>query len=84
VQALGASLTLFLGEKGVLAPEQVNPVAADFLPAAQDTAGHLTLLTAVQRLRARGVTVEETELALIRTWLASEPAKTAGIEGIDL
>ena len=84
VQALGASLTLFLGEKGVLVPGQMNPVAADFLPAAQDVRGHLTLLTALQRLQARGVAVEEAALAHARTWLASEEAKAAGIEGISL
>ena len=84
VQALGASLTLFLGEKGVLAPEQINPVAADFFAAAQDLGGHLTLLTALQRLQARGVTLDETALAPSRTWLASEEAKVAGLEGINL
>lgn len=84
VQALGASLTLFLGEKGVLAAEQMNPVAADFLPAAQDTGGHLTLLTALQRLQSRGVAVDETALTHIRTWLASDEAKTAGVAGISL
>lgn len=84
VQSLGASLTLFLGEKGVLAPEQMNPVAADFLPAAQDLRGHLTLITGLQRLQARGVAVDEAALAQARAWLASDEAKAAGVEGIAL
>ena len=84
VQALGASLTLFLGEKGVLAPEQMNPVAADFLPAAQDVGGNLTLLTALQRLQARGAAVDEAALAHAREWLASDAAKTAGVDGFAL
>ncbi len=84
VQALGASLTLFLGEKGVLAPEQMNPVAADFLPAAQDVRGNLTLLTGLQRLQARGVEVDEAAVAHARAWLASEEAKAAGVEGFAL
>lgn len=84
VQALGASLTLFLGEKGVLAPEQINPVAADFLPAAQDVRGQLTLLTALQRLQAQGGAVDEAALAHSRTWLATDEAKEAGVDGIVL
>jgi len=84
VQALGASLTLFLGEKGVLAPAQMNPVATDFLPAAQDVSGHLTLLTALQRLQARSAAVDETALAHARAWLASDAAKTAGVDGFAL
>ena len=84
VQALGASLTLFLGEKGVLEPEQINPVAEDLLPATQDVNGYLTLLTGIQRLQARGVVVEEAVLERARNWLASEEAKAAGIEGIAL
>ena len=84
VQALGASLTLFLGEKGVIASEHMNPVPADFLPAAQDVRGQLTLLTALQRLQARGVAVDEIALAHSRAWLASDEAKAAGIEGITI
>lgn len=82
VQALGSSLTLFLGEKGVLLPEQMNPVAADFLPAAQDLRGHLTLITALQRLQARGAAVDEAVLTHSRVWLASDEAKAAGLEGL--
>lgn len=84
VQSLGASLTLFLGEKGVLAPEQINPVAADFLPAAQDLRGQLALITGLQRLQARGVAVDEAALAHARNWLMSDEAKAVGIDGISL
>jgi len=62
----------------------MNPVAADFLPAAQDVRGNLTLLTGLQRLQARGVEVDEAAVAHARAWLASEEAKAAGVEGFAL
>jgi hypothetical protein len=84
VQALGAALTLFLAEKGVLAPEFATATAPDFLPAAKDTRGQLALVTALQRLQARGAPVDEAALAHARAWLASDDAKAAGVAGISL
>jgi hypothetical protein len=82
--ALGSALTLFLGEKDLLAPEQVVVGAADFLPAAKDARGQLALVTAIQRLTARGAAVDEVALAQARAWLASEEARAIGVAGIAL
>jgi hypothetical protein len=79
VHGLASALTLFLGEKGLLAPEQVLTTAADFLPAAKDARGQLTLLTALQRLKARGGGADEAALAGARAWLASEEARALGL-----
>lgn len=82
--ALGASLTLFLGEKDLLAPAQVLTAAVDFLPAAKDARGHLALVTALQRLKARGAAVDEAALAQAQAWLASAEAQAIGLTGISL
>ncbi len=84
VQALGAGLTLFLGEKNVLAPEHVVATAGDFLPAAKDARGQLALVTGLQRLQARGAAVDEAALAHARAWLATDEAKALGVAGINL
>jgi hypothetical protein len=82
--ALGASLTLFLGEKDLLAPAQVQVTAEDFLPAAQDARGHLALVTALPRLKARGGALDEAAVASARAWLASEEARALGLGEISL
>lgn len=86
--ALGASLTLFLGEKGVLAPPQVTADAKPFLAAAQanpeDLRSQLMLVTALLRLKARGVTLDEAAVEHARGWLGSEAARTADVAGIPL
>lgn len=86
VQALGGSLTLFLGEKQMLAPEHVTATAELFLAAAQanpaDHRAQLTLVTALQRLQARGAAVSEAALAHARAWLASDAASAVGASGI--
>lgn len=88
IQALGSSLTLFLGEKQMLAPEQVVAAVDLFLKAAQanpaDARAQLALVTALQRLQARGTTVDEAAFAHARAWLASDAAKTAGVSDIAL
>lgn len=88
VQALGGSLTLFLGEKQMLAAEQVVAPAALFLKAAQSNPGdaraQLALVTALQRLAARGATPDEAALAHARAWLASEAAAAAGVSNLAL
>lgn len=88
IQALGGSLTLFLGEKEMLAAEHVNAPAELFLKAAQenpaDARAQLALVTALRRLSARGAALPEAALAHARTWLASEAAATAGVQGLAL
>lgn len=88
VLALGGSLGLFLAEKGVLAPEHANAGADLFLRAAQtnpdDIRAQLTLVTGLQRLRARGAGIDEAALAHARAWLVTDAAKAAGVAGIEL
>lgn len=88
IHALGGSLTLFLGEKQMLPPELATAPAELFLAAAQanptDARAQLALVTALQRLQARGATVDEPALAHARTWLASDAATDAGMSGIAL
>ncbi|WP_415909120.1 hypothetical protein [Oleiharenicola sp. Vm1] len=86
IQALGGSLTLFLGEKQMLPPEQIAAPAALFLQAAQanpaDARAQLALVTALQRLQARGAAPDEAALAHARAWLASDAASAAGVAGV--
>lgn len=82
VQALGASLTLFLGEKDLLEPAQVQVSAADFLPAANNVRGRLALITALQRLKARGAEIDPTALSAAQSWLASDEARALGLSGV--
>lgn len=88
IQALGGSLTLFLGEKQMLVPEQVVAATEIFLKAAQanpaDARAQLALVTALQRLQARGATADEAALAHARTWLASDAATAAGVGDLAL
>ena len=88
LQALGASLSLFLGGKGLLPATQLPSDAAPFARAAQanpgDSRAQLTLVTALQRFKALGLPVDETALAAARAWLASDAAPAAGVVGLDL
>jgi hypothetical protein len=81
VQALGASLTLFLGEKNLLAPDQVAGTPAPLLAAAQanpgDVRAQLMLVSGLQRLRARGISPESHDMEQARTWLAGAAASAA-------
>ncbi|HEY4301002.1 MAG TPA: hypothetical protein VGM73_09025 [Candidatus Didemnitutus sp.] len=81
--ALGSALTLFLGEKNLLAPDQVATTTKSFLPAAGDIRGRLALLTGVQRLRTRGAVVDAADLAELKAWLASDEARALGLAGIE-
>ena len=88
IQALGASLGLFLSDKGLVPASHVAQDAALFLANAQanpaDVRAQLLLVTAVQRLQARGAAVSESALSHARAWLASDAAKAAGATGIAL
>ncbi len=84
LDVLGASLTLFLGEKTLLAPEQLTTTAA-----AQNTAAHqagqgesasLAWLTLGARARTLGVTSPQAPAAdPVRTALTSQAAQIAGM-----
>ena len=86
--SLGASATLFLGEKGLLAAGQVNPDAGLFLPAARnhpaDVRAQLTLVAALVRLKTLGAPADDAALGYARGWLTSPAAESAGVSGFEL
>lgn len=86
VQALGASLTLFLGEKGVLPAEQVQTAAAPFLAAARanpdDVRAQLALITALFRLKARGAAIDAAAQKQACDWLATPAAQAADVAAL--
>jgi hypothetical protein len=88
VFGLAATLTGFLGEKGVLAPEHVGAGVALQVQAAQanpdDVRAQLSLVSALVRMKSQGLPAEAAALAHARTWLASDAAKAAGVTGADL
>ena len=88
LHALGSSLSLFLGEKEVLDAAQVATEAAPFLAAARampdDIRAQLMLVTALQRLQARGAAVDPVALEHARAWLSSPAAAAAGVAGVEL
>lgn len=86
IQALGASLGLFLVEKEML-PAAHAPVTTElFLQNARanpgDARAQAALITALLRLRARGVEPEESARQHVREWLASESARAAGLAAL--
>jgi hypothetical protein len=81
VHALGAGLTLFLGEKGVLAPEQL-PAGTDLLLSAaqanpDDARAQLALVAALFRQKAQGIAPGSAALQHAGVWLASPAAQAA-------
>ncbi len=86
--ALGASVSLFLGGKGLLPSAHVPLEAAPFLQAARanpdDARAQLGLVSALGRLKATGAAANEDALAYARAWLASAAAQAAGVTGIAL
>jgi hypothetical protein len=88
LQALGASVSLFLGGKGLLPAAHVPMDAALFVRSAQanpdDPRAQLALVTALGRLKALGAPPDEAALAQARAWLASAAAQAAGVTGVEL
>lgn len=86
IQALGATLTQFLVEKGVIAPEQVTAGPALLLqntsanPA--DPRAHLALVAALFRQKAAGVPPDAAALAHAQAWLASDQAQKADMSAL--
>ncbi len=81
VHGLGAALTLFLGEKGVLAPEQV-PAGTDVLLQSaranpDDARAQLALVAALLRLKAQGIAPDPAAQQHASAWLASPAAQAA-------
>lgn len=88
LQALGASISLFLGGKALLPASHVRLETAPFVSAVRanpaDIRANLALITGLQRLKELGGTADDEALNLARTWLASEPAQALGLGSIEL
>lgn len=86
VMALGAALGLFLGEKDVLAPEQVPAGTAALLRSARanpsDARAQLALIAALLRLKARGAPVEPESMKQACDWLATPAAQAADVSAL--
>ena len=86
IQSLGATLSQFFGEKGVLAPEQVNGGTAWQLRDTQanpsDPRAYLTLIAGIMRQKAAGVDVDPAVLAHAQAWLATDQAQQADMAAL--
>ena len=86
LQGLGATLTLFLGEKGVLAPEQAAPNLDVLVASARanpdDARAQLTLVSAILRQKAQGLTPDAAALQQANAWLASPGAQAADVAAL--
>ncbi len=88
LQALGASISLFLGGKALLPANQLRLETAPFVAAVQanpgDVRSNLALVTGLQCLKELGGTLDDEALSLARSWLASDAAQALGLGGIEL
>ena len=85
-QALGAGLTFFLGEKGILPPGQMPADAALLLRAAQlnpDHAGaQLALAAQLLRMKSQGLAPDPEAYRHVCAWLASPAAQAADVSAL--
>lgn len=88
IQALGATLTQFLAEKGALATEQVPAGVAPQLANAQanpgDIRAQLTLVGSLLRQKAQGTALDPAALALAQAWLAGDAARQADVSALQI
>jgi hypothetical protein len=86
IHALGATLTQFLGEKGVLATAQAAPgLASQLLNTAANPAdprAQLTLVAGLFRQKAQGGPPEAVALAQAQAWLATDQAQQADMSAL--
>ncbi len=86
IQALGATLSQFFGEKGVLAPEQILPGVAWQLRDAQanpgDARAHLGLVSSLLRQKAQGAALDPAAAAVAQAGLATEAAQPADVAAL--
>jgi hypothetical protein len=86
LHGLGAALTFFLGEKGVLAPGQVPPGPAELLRAAEANPDHvaaqLALAALLLRQKALGAPMDEEARRQVCAWLSSERAQAADVAAL--
>lgn len=87
LQALGASVSLFLGGKALLPANHLRLETAPFVSAVQanpgDIRANLALVTGLQRLKELGGTLDDEAVSLARTWLASDAAQALGLGAIE-
>ena len=83
---LGAELTFFLGEKGIISPDQVPADATALLRAAQANPEHagaqLALASHLLRLKAQGRPFEPEAHRHACAWLASPAAQAADVAAL--
>jgi hypothetical protein len=88
LHALGASLTFFLGEKEMLPAAQLPQGSAALLRAARtmpdDIRAQLALATGLKRMKTLGIAVESESIEHARAWLATDAAKSAGVDRFQL
>jgi len=88
IQALGASLSQFLAEKGVLAAEHAPADVAMQLRNAQanpaDARAQLALVSALLRLKAQGATLDAAALEHARGWLAGDGAAQVDVAALQI
>jgi hypothetical protein len=86
IQSLGATLTQFFGEKGVLAPDQVPAGTELQLRDAKanpdDPRAQLTLISGLLRQKVAGVPLDPAALAYAQAWLATDKAQQADMAAL--
>jgi hypothetical protein len=86
IQALGATLSQFFGEKGVLAPEQVTDGVELVLRNTQanpdDPRAQLALIASLVRQKTLGMTPDAAGLAHAKAWLATDQAQKADMAAL--
>jgi hypothetical protein len=84
--SLGTSLTYFLGEKGILAPEQLPADPAGLLRSAQanpdQVTAQLALAALLLRQKTAGQPLDEAAHRHACTWLSSERAQAADVAAL--
>ena len=88
LHAIGASLTLFLGEKEMLPAAHLPQGSAALLRAARtmpdDARAQLALVTGLIRMRKLNIAAESESLEHARSWLATDAAKAASVAAVQL
>lgn len=86
LHGLGTALTFFLGEKGVIAPEQVPPDGTGLLRSAQANPGHvaaqLALTAWLLRQKSAGRPLDPEAHRHVCGWLSSEAAQAADVAAL--
>jgi len=86
IQSLGATLSQFFGEKGVIAGEQVPAGTEIQLRDAQanpaDPRAQLTLISGLLRQKAAGVVPDPAALSHAQAWLATDQAQQADMAAL--